>query len=63
MDPWGIANEIWTHLVLITKSASALSPGCSMKKVRKADDNSNTWGKYWRLRIGSSQSDEQMNGV
>jgi hypothetical protein len=53
------SNQIWTHLVRITKS---VSPRCSVRRVRRVVDNTSTGRQHWRLRVGNSESDEPMSG-
>ncbi|KAJ9234916.1 hypothetical protein C8Q69DRAFT_67291 [Paecilomyces variotii] len=63
---WGVnpsaRNKIWTHLVRITKCASALSPRTSVKKVNRVVDASSGEQKYWKIQFGSSSgmSEEEM---
>ncbi|KAJ9349639.1 hypothetical protein C8Q69DRAFT_440608 [Paecilomyces variotii] len=55
-------DKIWTHLVRMTRCASALSPRTSVKKVHRAVDDTTRGQKHWRLHFGSSErSDEMMS--
>ncbi|KAL1980479.1 hypothetical protein VTN96DRAFT_4035 [Rasamsonia emersonii] len=55
-------SKIWTHLCHILAAASASSPRCSLKTVRRMIDKSAQGRAYYRLQYGSQEDEEMIDG-